>query len=116
MDTNAPAVLDRDQLRDITMDDPDLMREVLSILVEDTSQQLGHLRNAMEAKDAERCARLAHYCKGACANVGAKAAAEAFLTLERSAKQAQYETFAESLAALGLRMEELRVEVAEILE
>lgn len=97
------------------MDDPELMREVLSVLVEDTTQHLALLETAAQEKDADRCARLAHYCKGACANVGAKAAAEAFLVIERSAKQAEFEAFSASLAALNRHMEELRAEVAEII-
>jgi len=112
---NAIAVLDRDQLRDITMDDPDLMREILSVLVEDTMQHMVLLETAVEDKDADRCARLAHYCKGACANVGAKAAAEGFLIIERNAKHAEFDEFAASLAALSRHMEDLRVEVATLL-
>jgi HPt (histidine-containing phosphotransfer) domain-containing protein len=107
-------VLDREQLRDITMDDSELMKEVLSVLVDDTTQHLALLASAVEAKDAESCARLAHYCKGACANVGAKAAADAFLVLERDAKQERVDAFADSLAALAHHMESLRAEVATL--
>ena len=35
------AVLDREQLRDITMDDEELMREILAVLVDDTLNKLG---------------------------------------------------------------------------
>lgn len=97
------------------MDDPELMREVLSILVEDTTRHVALLEHAAEDRDADGCARLAHYCKGACANVGAKAAAEAFLAIEQNAKQAEFDQFAASLAALSRQMDTLRAEVAAIL-
>ena len=104
-------VLDREQLRDITMDDPELMREVLAVLVDDTTQHLAQLAAAVQAGDADRCARLAHYCKGACANVGAKAAADGFRVLESSAKQARVDTFVDSLHAINRQMDSLRAEV-----
>jgi HPt (histidine-containing phosphotransfer) domain-containing protein len=108
-------VLDREQLRDITMDDPELMREVLAILVDDTTQHVALLAAAVEAGDSERCARLAHYCKGACANVGAKAAADGFRVLETSARQSKVDTFVESLHAIHQQMESLRTEVETLL-
>ena len=96
------------------MDDPDLAREILSVLMEDTLQHLVLLESAGEARDADGCARLAHYCKGACANVGAQAAAEGFLAIERNAKHAEFDEFAASLAALSRHMEDLRAEVATL--
>ena len=83
--TDTESILDREQLRDVTLDDPDLMKEILEALVEDTSLQLGKLERAVLEADTSRCARLAHYCKGACANVGARRAAAAMLHVERRA-------------------------------
>ena len=40
--------LNRDQLRDITLDDEELMREVLTALVDDTSRQIQLLAAAIE--------------------------------------------------------------------
>ena len=67
--------LNRDQLRDITMDDQSLMREILGVLIDDTTRQMVLLQAAIQEEDITRCMRLAHYSKGACANVGASSAA-----------------------------------------
>ncbi|MBV8907122.1 MAG: Hpt domain-containing protein, partial [Acidobacteriia bacterium] len=69
------AVLDRDQLREVTFDDEALMREIVDALIDDTRRQMLLLDAAIREQDATRCVRLAHYSKGACANVGARSAA-----------------------------------------
>jgi HPt (histidine-containing phosphotransfer) domain-containing protein len=105
------AVLDREQLRDITMDDEDLMREILSVLVDDTSTQIPKLESAVLKSDSGLCMRLAHYCKGACSNVGANAAAQVFRDIERQARDLEFQRCTTSLAALATEMERLRAEV-----
>ena len=67
-------VLDRAQLREVTLEDEALMRELLDALIADTEQQMPLFDMAIRRTDLQQCARLAHYCKGACANVGAQAA------------------------------------------
>jgi HPt (histidine-containing phosphotransfer) domain-containing protein len=68
---NATAVLDREQLSDACMDDQELMRELVTSLIDDTTQQLIVLQAAVERDDGGECQRVAHYVKGACANLGA---------------------------------------------
>ena len=92
-----PAVLDRDQLREVTLDDDALMREILAALVDDTRRQMVLLDAAIRDQDATRCMRLAHYSKGACANVGACSAAAILKEIER---QAGERNFPECEAAL----------------
>ncbi len=93
--------LDREQLREVTMDDEDLMREVLSVLWDDTSAHVPKLEAAVRNRDLEQCVRLAHYSKGACANVGASAAAKVFRRIEHDARAAEFGRCEESLAALA---------------
>ena len=45
--TETTAVLDREQLRDITMNDEALMREIVGVLVDDTSRQIPLLAAAI---------------------------------------------------------------------
>jgi HPt (histidine-containing phosphotransfer) domain-containing protein len=104
--------LDREQLRDVTMDDEDLMREVLSVLWDDTSAQIPKLEAAVRNHDQEQCVRLAHYSKGACANVGASAAAWVFRRIEQDAREAEFSRCEDSLAALGTALVELQAEIA----
>jgi HPt (histidine-containing phosphotransfer) domain-containing protein len=94
------AVLEIEQLRDVTLDDPDLMREILAALVDDTSRQLQLLAAAIREGDSQKCVRLAHYSKGACANVGANRAAGMFKQVENNAAAGEFAECAESLAGL----------------
>ena len=105
-------VLDREQLSDITMGDEDLMREVLGALWDDTVLHIVKLETAIRNREGEQCVRLAHYSKGACANLGANAAAEVFRRMEMDARAGQFGRCVESLTALGAAVEELRVEIA----
>ena len=107
-DTNT--VLDKNQLRDITMDDPELMREILAALLADTSQQIGLLEAAIREQNTAQCMRLAHYSKGACANVGANRAAGMFKHIERKAADGEFSECGQSLASLAREMELLRSE------
>ena len=113
--TDTESILDREQLRDVTLGDPDLMKEILDALVEDASLHLGRLAQAVQEADAPRCARLAHYCKGACANVGAQRAAAALLHVERRALAGDVEACAESLPGLMRELDLLRGEAIRAL-
>jgi HPt (histidine-containing phosphotransfer) domain-containing protein len=103
-------VLDRAQLSEVTLEDEELMRELLAALIADTEQQMPLLDVAIRTTNLQQCARLAHYCKGACANVGAKAAATVLAELERSAKSGAPEECSRQLAALATEVDRLRCE------
>ena len=90
------------------------MREVLAALIEDTSRQLALLDSAIRDQEPERCKRLAHYCKGACANVGANAAAAVLRRLEHEALSRNFEGCAVSLFALGSELERLKLEAQSL--
>jgi HPt (histidine-containing phosphotransfer) domain-containing protein len=92
------------------MDDPDLMREILQALIQDTSDQLGKLAAAIRAQDAGQCARLAHYCKGACANVGANRVAGLLRQIEVKASAGEFQECGEALGCMKQEIELLRGE------
>jgi HPt (histidine-containing phosphotransfer) domain-containing protein len=112
--TNLTAILDRDQLRDITLDDPQLMREVVSMLIDDTSRQIQQLDSAIREHDIPECKRLAHYSKGACANVGAKAAAALFKRIEANASSGDFTGCGDAFTMLKQEIELLRGEAANL--
>ena len=112
--SNTAAVLDRVQLREVTLDDESLMREILAALIDDTSRQMQLLAAAIDEKNAQGCMRLAHYSKGACANVGANAAAEVLKNLERNAAKGEFHECSTSLAALAGEIDRLRAESAVV--
>jgi HPt (histidine-containing phosphotransfer) domain-containing protein len=101
-------VLDREQLQLVTLDDKQLMREIVGALIDDTSRQVGLMDLAIQDEDSRRCARLAHYSKGACSSCGANAAAAALVEIERSAAMSDFRRCRESLLALSNEMERLR--------
>ena len=111
---DATLVLDRAQLRDVTLDDEDLMREILAALIDDTSRQMPFLESAIRAEDSRGCMRLAHYSKGACANVGANAAAAVLKRIEREAAGHEFQECRASLANLAAEIERLRCEAVAI--
>ena len=103
-------VLDRQQLRDVTLDDEDLMREIVCALIDDTSRQIPLLEAAIRRKDTQATKRLAHYSRGACANVGAKAAAAALENIERTAARNDFDECGASLGKLAQAIDRLRAE------
>jgi HPt (histidine-containing phosphotransfer) domain-containing protein len=107
-------VLDWEQLKNITMDDTELMQDLLTTLVADTSQQLHALARALESADAKETARLAHYSKGACANVGATSAARLLLEIEKKAAAGDLAGCGAPLASLHGELAMLQAEAAQL--
>ena len=105
------ATLDLEQLREVTFDDPELMHDILVALINDTSRQISLIESALRLGDAPQCKRLAHYSKGACANLGASAAAELLRSIEQHAAAGRFAECAASLAALAAEVDRLRAEV-----
>ena len=107
-------VLDRRQLSNVTLDDEELMREIVAALIEDTARQLPLLADAISTGDGVRAARLAHYSKGACANLGAASSAYLLQAIERTAANGDFSSCSVSLAALMTELERLRVEAQSL--
>jgi HPt (histidine-containing phosphotransfer) domain-containing protein len=112
--TEITCVLNREQLRDITMDDPELMRELVVALIDDTSRQIPLLDAALREADPVKCARLAHYSKGACANLGAESAAALLRHIEQRASEGVFDECRMSLDALGEELARLRSEATTL--
>ena len=107
-------MLDLRQLRDITLDDDELMREVLTALLDDTSRQVALMDHAIRDRDPQKTMQLAHYCKGACANVGANAVAAVLRRMEQEAASHCFAECAVSLSNLTLELERLRTEAIQV--
>ena len=110
MITDTAVTLDRDQLRNVTLDDEELMREILFALIDDTSRQLVLLQSAIHEQNPQKTMRLAHYSKGACANVGANAAATVLRQIEQDAARSDFAECSASLSALAHEIDRLRSE------
>jgi len=99
--TTEVPVFNPDQLRNVCLDDTELMRELITSLIEDATAQISALRRAVDEADGAKCARLAHYVKGACANVGAASMAALMKTIERSAAAGDFDSCRASLSLMS---------------
>ena len=86
------------------------MREILTALIDDTVLQFPLLERAIRDRDPRKCAQLAHYSKGACASVGANAAAAVFKRIEKQAACQAFQECDISLANLAVEIDRLRHE------
>ena len=68
------------------MGDESLVREVVSMFLEDAPRQMDELTRALQAGNATDSRRLAHSVKGAAGNVGAQVVQMAALRLEHAAE------------------------------
>ncbi|HLI86464.1 MAG TPA: Hpt domain-containing protein [Bryobacteraceae bacterium] len=114
MEKDTTTVLDLEQLREVTLDDEALMREVLQALVDDTRRQMLLLDAAIREQDATRCVRLAHYSKGACANVGARSAAEILKEIETKAANRDFPECQTALNRLAKQVDLIHSEAVSL--
>jgi HPt (histidine-containing phosphotransfer) domain-containing protein len=101
-------VLNLEELRNLTMNDRQLMSEILQALIEDASRHAGMLETAVRDGDAARSARIARHASRACGNIGAIAAAATFRQIERHAGQRELDACRPVLAAARAEIERLR--------
>jgi CheY-like chemotaxis protein len=84
-----------------------LFTEVLAVFAEQCPEQLAAIREAVDAKHGARICKTAHALKGAAANVGARALADAARTLEQIGEEGRLD--AAPAAWRHLSAEALRV-------
>jgi HPt (histidine-containing phosphotransfer) domain-containing protein len=87
------------------------MRDILRALVDDTSRHMMLLADAIREQNPQKCVRLAHYSRGACANVGANRAAELLRQIEQKAGASEFAACSESLGVLAREVDLLRDEM-----
>jgi HPt (histidine-containing phosphotransfer) domain-containing protein len=112
--SQAEVVFDIDQLRNVCMEDSELMRELVTALIDDATTQIPALSDAVERADPNRCARLAHYVKGACANVGAVSMVVALKQIENNAKAGDFDACRASLSNLTAELQKFSSETATL--
>ncbi len=107
-------VLALEELRNLTMNDRTLMREILDALIADARQHVTRLETAARERDSARAARFARSASRACANIGANAAAEAFREVERDAARRSSQGWRPLLENVRAEIERLRVEASRL--
>ena len=110
----AEVVFDVRQLRNVCMEDSELMKELVTALIDDVAQHIPAIQDAIECSDGSICARLAHYVKGACANVGAVSMAARLQQMELSAKSQDFAACSSSLAQLRQELQKFSSQAATL--
>lgn len=109
-----PALLDLEMALSRVSDDPELLREVAHLFLEDYPKALDEIRRAAESRDAQTLERSAHSLKGSVANFGAEPVVQAALRLETMGRNRSLEQAAEALAQLEAALERLRPELESL--
>ncbi len=83
------APVDMSRLLDFTDGDPENLRELVTLYLSQTEEQLGQLQAAVEAGTPQEVRRLAHSCAGASATCGVRHLVPLLRELERQGSEGQ---------------------------
>ncbi len=113
--TESPEVFDRRQAVDATCGDPELLREIVGIFLEDCPRMIGDLRKAIASSNSEASRRAAHTLKGSVAVLGANAVAAAAKEVEQHARAGNLSAAAAAFARVEAEVERLVPVLKELL-
>jgi HPt (histidine-containing phosphotransfer) domain-containing protein len=114
MDTPSMGSLDREVALVRVGGDPELLKEIAVLFLENYEAWLGELRQATARADAQAVERTAHGLKGSVANFGARDAVEAALELENLGRNGDLTGMQQPLAALEAALETLRLDLQSL--
>lgn len=100
-------VIDMDRINDAADGDVEFLRELVGVYLEDASEKLNELQQAIERSDAHRLGRTAHQLKGSSANMGA-------IHVSQIAKEIEMLGKANNIAGAKVLVEGLKVELARV--
>ncbi len=101
-------VFDRPGLVARTMEDEELLREVVSCFLEDTPRLIETIREHIRSGDTAAAGAQAHGLKGAAANVGGVALSETSAEMERAGRDGRLEAIAALMPELERQFARLR--------
>jgi len=101
-------VLDEPSLMARVDNDPQLLKDLVDLLLEESPRLLNDIRGAVNKKDAKPAERLAHSLKGSLGNLSAKIAEEAALKLERLIQAGDWAQADDGLQALECQVARLK--------
>ena len=111
-----PLPVDMDCLRDAAGDEPEEIKELMDLYLDQTTQQLQQLKRTIGSGVAIETERLAHTCKGASANCGMGGLAQVMFEIEKSAREGQFDGVSDLLAQAEKEFERIRVFLNENLD
>ncbi len=89
-----------ERLHQISDADSEFEWELLNMLAVDLAEQLGNLQAAIDQQDADKLKHLAHYIKGAAANVGVNSISSIAHDIEEQAIDHQFAEVHQLILAL----------------
>jgi PAS domain S-box-containing protein len=104
---NSQEILDESAFLARFEGEPELLRDVVNLFLDDCPKLLDGIRGAVERGDAGGLERAAHKLKGTVANFSARASYDAALRLEVMGREGHLEQAPESLGRLESALEEL---------
>ena len=111
--TSAPAEeeapVEMERLLDFTNGDPESLRELVTLYLEQTTTQIEQLSAAVQAGDAAEVRRVAHSCAGASATCGMRRLVPLLRELERQGYEQKLTSAAELSRQVGNEFECIRV-------
>jgi HPt (histidine-containing phosphotransfer) domain-containing protein len=98
-----------ERLLDFTSGDPESLRELVTLYLEQTTTQIEQLSAAVQAGDAAEVRRVAHSCAGASATCGMRRLVPLLRELERQGYEQKLTSAAELSRQVGNEFECIRV-------
>jgi CheY-like chemotaxis protein len=105
---SADAPVDMSRLLDFTDGDPENLRELVTLYLTQTEEQLGQLKAAVQAGNAQEVRRLAHSCAGASATCGVRQLVSLLRELERQGFEGQLTSAAQLSREAGEEFQRIR--------
>ena len=107
------SVINLEQLHQLSGQDPEFELELLQLFIEDSVNQLKNLKIAIANQDTESIRNIAHYLKGASANLGANSMYQSAFQLEGVARDHQLDTAETLLTELKVGLNQVQDYVAD---
>lgn len=105
---------DFDEFMDRVQNDKELLFELLDIFINDFSEKRQLLGEAIETSNSRTVEHVAHFLKGSCGNISAKALRAVFLILEEKGRCHDMEGIEKYLGDIDQKFEDLMIEIGEL--
>ncbi len=115
-DGNKEPVVDLERLKEITLGQVELQREIMAAFIEILRANVEAIQEAISSGDCLTISRCAHQIKGAAANVGVPSIKEMAAELERQAKEQNLVNATQLLVALDNRRSQVQVFISNYSE
>lgn len=89
-----------ENLRELNPDDPNFLRELIDLFLEDFPARVAEIEQAIASQDAVLLTRAAHTIKGSSGNFGAARLARVAMEMEHQGKSSSFAAAAASLISL----------------